>query len=686
MLGGGMLRLRVLSTLLALAGVAGDHGARGVPWGAAHARPLGFVGTARLGTGPALRRAGATCAYRAAYPPVLHRPAAALPGAVAPVRARPAARLLSLYAVGADGKDEDEWNSYAMLEDSDSEESMDDEVAELPEALSAPAAATAASSAPALEDDPRAVHVPAVEDETSILQGSAFGQMGLPIELCRALASMNIHTPTPIQKASLPVSLAGESVLLCAETGSGKSLAFLLPLVSRLKKDELALGINARPKRPRAVVLAPTRELAAQLLSVAKGLSRHAKFSSVGVLGGSSIAAQAKKLQQPVDLLVATPGRLLDLVKDGHVSLGDVRFVVADEADTMAAQGFGAELEKLLSSVVAASAAAKESYLKSAELSAKELAAATTEEEKAAIEAQLKVVRGPFHPNDRGHVQCVLAAATVKQSVTAIIQSTFPKTREIKTEMAHKVPDGLFQEFVSVTSGDRALRLLEVLDRGRRMNMQRYAEARSIDGATRDATIIFCNTKDSALFAAKLLRENDFDVAEGHGWVAQHERLVQMEDFMSGKKKILVATDVVARGIDTVNVAHVINFDFPLNSVDYIHRIGRTGRGGGTGRVTNLVTKRDYTLAMAIERATKLGLPIEGLSSNKADYVQGRPGMLKTDAKKDPGVPRPAARRGPGPKLGKGGVPLANAPKASKKKKPKDTTMKSMKTQAKKRR
>eukprot|EP00802_Teleaulax_amphioxeia_P010817 Tamp_10847.p1 GENE.Tamp_10847~~Tamp_10847.p1 ORF type:complete len:630 (-),score=160.80 Tamp_10847:97-1788(-) len=563
---------------------------------------------------------------------------------------------------------------------------MDDEVAELPEALSAPAAATAASSAPALEDDPRAVHVPAVEDETSILQGSAFGQMGLPIELCRALASMNIHTPTPIQKASLPVSLAGESVLLCAETGSGKSLAFLLPLVSRLKKDELALGINARPKRPRAVVLAPTRELAAQLLSVAKGLSRHAKFSSVGVLGGSSIAAQAKKLQQPVDLLVATPGRLLDLVKDGHVSLGDVRFVVADEADTMAAQGFGAELEKLLSSVVAASAAAKESYLKSAELSAKELAAATTEEEKAAIEAQLKVVRGPFHPNDRGHVQCVLAAATVKQSVTAIIQSTFPKTREIKTEMAHKVPDGLFQEFVSVTSGDRALRLLEVLDRGRRMNMQRYAEARSIDGATRDATIIFCNTKDSALFAAKLLRENDFDVAEGHGWVAQHERLVQMEDFMSGKKKILVATDVVARGIDTVNVAHVINFDFPLNSVDYIHRIGRTGRGGGTGRVTNLVTKRDYTLAMAIERATKLGLPIEGLSSNKADYVQGRPGMLKTDAKKDPAVPRPAARRGPGPKLGKGGVPLANAPKASKKKKPKDTTMKSMKTQAKKRR
>ena len=506
MLGGGMLRLRVLSTLLALAGVAGDHGARGVPWGAAHARPLGFVGAARLGTGPALRRAGATCAYRAAYPPVLHRPAAALPGAVAAVRARPAARLLSLYAVGADGKDEDEWNSYAMLEDSDSEESMDDEVAELPEALSAPAAATAASSAPALEDDPRAVHVPAVEDETSILQGSAFGQvraqsaalrrpfpfqsvarpadrtpfsrvrflaralsppcalalppprpcapapgrnnqtqMGLPIELCRALASMNIHTPTPIQKASLPVSLAGESVLLCAETGSGKSLAFLLPLVSRLKKDELALGINARPKRPRAVVLAPTRELAAQLLSVAKGLSRHAKFSSVGVLGGSSIAAQAKKLQQPVDLLVATPGRLLDLVKDGHVSLGDVRFVVADEADTMAAQGFGAELEKLLSSVVAASAAAKESYLKSAELSAKELAAATTEEEKAAIEAQLKVVRGPFHPNDRGHVQCVLAAATVKQSVTAIIQSTFPKTREIKTEMAHKVPDGLFQ-------------------------------------------------------------------------------------------------------------------------------------------------------------------------------------------------------------------------------------------------
>lgn len=134
-------------------------------------------------------------------------------------------------------------------------------------------------------------------------------QMGLSVELCRALADMNINTPTAIQKASLPVSLAGESVLLCAETGSGKSLAFLLPLVSRLKSDELARGIIARPKRPRAIVLAPTRELAAQLLGVAKGLSRHAKFSSVGVLGGSSMAAQAKRLNQPVDLVVATPGR-----------------------------------------------------------------------------------------------------------------------------------------------------------------------------------------------------------------------------------------------------------------------------------------------------------------------------------------------------------------------------------------
>lgn len=260
------------------------------------------------------------------------------------------------------------------------------------------------------------------------------------------------------------------------------------------------------------------------------------------------------------------------------MSLGDVRFVAADEADTMAAQGFGADLEKLLSSVVAASQAAKESFRLASQLSVQQLAEAKSEADVAAIEGQLKLVRGPFHPNDRGHVQCILAAATVAQPVTAIIQATFPKTREIKTHLAHKVPDGIFQEFVSVTSGDRALRLLEVLDRGRRMNMNRYAEAREMAGSSRDATIVFCNTKDSALFAAKLLRENDYDISEGHGWVAQHERVVQMEDFMSGRKKILVATDVVARGIDTVNVAHVINFDFPLNPVDYIHRIGVPGQ------------------------------------------------------------------------------------------------------------
>ena len=627
--------------------------------------------------------------------PALGRVALARPlgGQAVRTSRKPGHPLVELRAESSDD-DRDEWENYAMLHDVEvegDENSEDSPVgADLMygDDLAAQGGALHRNRAPLLEADPRAVHTAAdtALDDTALLQGTAFGQMGLSVELCRSLADMNIHTPTPIQRESLPVSLAGESVLLCAETGSGKSLAFLLPLVSRLKNDEIALGIHARPKRPRAIVLAPTRELAAQLLGVAKGLSRHAKFSSVGALGGSSMAAQAKRLKQPVDLLVATPGRLVDLVKEGHVSLGDVRFVVADEADTMAAQGFGPDLEKLLSSIVAASDAAKETHRKALELEAQQLAQADSALQKDAIEAQLKVVRGPFQPNDRGHVQCVLAAATVAQSVTAIIQSTFPKTRQIKTALAHRVPDGLFQEFVSVTSGDRALRLLEVLDRGRRMNLQRFAQQGAAQGASRDATIVFCNTKDSALFAAKLLRENDYDVSEGHGWVAQHERLVQMEDFMSGKKKILVATDVVARGIDTINVAHVINFDFPLNPIDYIHRIGRTGRGGGKGRVTNLVTKADYTLAMAIERATKLGEPIEGLSSRKSDYVQGRPGLLKSAAQaraaasagsvKTRSKPGSQRRSAPAPKLGKGGVALPQAP--AKKRKPKDTTMKSM--------
>ncbi|KAJ1482646.1 P-loop containing nucleoside triphosphate hydrolase protein, partial [Baffinella frigidus] len=146
------------------------------------------------------------------------------------------------------------------------------------------------------------------------------------------------------------------------------------------------------------------------------------------------------------------------------------------------------------------------------------------------------------------------------------------------------------------------------------MSLDSWAAPRALDLATRDATIIFCNTKDSAVFVSKLLRENSFEVAEGHGWVSQSERMSQVNEFMAGKRKILVATDVVARGIDTVNVAHVINFDFPMNAVDYIHRAGRTGRSGGAGRVTNLVTKGDYTLAMAIERAGKLGAPIDGLT------------------------------------------------------------------------
>ncbi|EKX54359.1 hypothetical protein GUITHDRAFT_160645 [Guillardia theta CCMP2712] len=491
--------------------------------------------------------------------------------------------------------------------------------------------------------------------QVSVADNSYFSTVGLIPELCAALGDMNINTPTAIQKESLPLSLAGESVLLCAETGSGKSLAFLLPLVNRLKVDEFVLGINARPKRPRAVVIVPTRELGSQILGVAKGLSKHAKFSSLGLLGGASSAMQAKRLEQPVDLVIATPGRLLDHINDNHLSLGDVRFVVADEADTMAAQGFGEELRKIFEAISGASTAARENYVKSEELRAKLEAKLAVESDVVEIES----IKNQVKSDDR--------------SADEISPQSESSSEDNLGLTPRQVSDRIFQEFVSVSAGDRAQTLLEVLDRGRRMNTQTWAKSRELDEKTRDATIIFCNTKDSAMFAAKLLRENDYDVAEGHGWVAQHERVVQIKEFMSGEKKILVATDIIARGIDTVHVSHVINFDFPLNPVDYLHRIGRTGRGGGTGRVTNLITKRDYTLAMAIERATKLGQPIESLSSRKADYVQGMPGKLKTEIKRVKTTKQEGTAT-----LGRVRTTAART-EGGAKRKPKDTTAKSLK-------
>ena len=171
-----------------------------------------------------------------------------------------------------------------------------------------------------------------------------------------------------------------------------------------------------------------------------------------------------------------------------------------------------------------------------------------------------------------------------------------------------------------------------------------------------------------------------------HGELPFKQRKHNLFQFKSGPPTVLVATNLASRGLDLPDVGHLINFDFPLNPIDYIHRIGRTGRGGGKGRVTNLVTKADYTLAMAIERATKLGEPIEGLSSRKSDYVQGRPGLLKSAAQaraaasagsvKTRSKPGSQRRSAPAPKLGKGGVALPQTP--AKKRKPKDTTMKSM--------
>lgn len=517
--------------------------------------------------------------------------------------------------------------------------------------------------------------MPLVADEEP-REVSWYEGIGLLPTLCKALSEMGISVPTEIQKESLPTAITGESVLLCAETGSGKTLSFLLPLVQRIKIDEDQHGIQTRPHRPRALVLVPTRELGQQILQVAKGLSRHAKFSSCGLFGGASMARQAERLHDGVDLVVGTPGRIVQLMKEGELRVGDVRFVVADEADTMAAQGFGDDLKTILESVASAGRAARESHDRAAEMKSRLQAHLSGDDgansDAAALEmqAQIKQMRGPFSAADRGHVQCVLAAATVPGPVKEIVASTFPRFREVKTTRAHMVPDRISQEFVRVTGSDRAQTLLDVIDRGQRMNQAAWSAPRPLDLAQRDATIIFCNTKDSAVFAAKLLRERGYEVSEGHGWLAQTDRAVQLEAFMSGKSKILVSTDIMARGIDTINVAHVVNFDFPRTPVDYLHRVGRTARSGGTGRVTNLVAKADYTLATAIERASKLGKPIETLTSRRADYVQGQPGLLKSDKPGAvPNEPYKKPKRQPrsGPK-----------PAVPSKKKPKDTTMKKM--------
>nr|XP_010915082.2 DEAD-box ATP-dependent RNA helicase 39 isoform X2 [Elaeis guineensis] len=398
--------------------------------------------------------------------------------------------------------------------------------------------------------------------EKKSVMASSFEELGLSEEVMGAVKEMGISVPTEIQCIGVPAVLEGRSVVLGSHTGSGKTLAYMLPIVQLMRRDEALSGMLMKPRRPRAVVLCPTRELCEQVFHVAKSVGHHARFRSTMISGGGRLRPQEDSLNTPVDMVVGTPGRVLQHIEDGNMVYGDIKYLVLDEADTMFDRGFGPDIRKFLGPLK--NRAAK--------------------------------------PGDQGF-QTVLVTATMTKAVQKLIDEEFQGIIHLRTSTLHKKVASARHDFINLSGAENKLEaLLQVLEPSL---------------AKGNRVMVFCNTLNSSRAVDHFLTENQIFTVNYHGEVPAEERVENLKRFKSeeGDCPTLVCTDLAARGLD-LDVDHVIMFDFPLNSIDYLHRTGRTARMGAKGKVTSLVAKKDLPLATRIEEAIKKNESLESLNVN----------------------------------------------------------------------
>lgn len=368
-----------------------------------------------------------------------------------------------------------------------------------------------------------------------------FATLGITGLLLKATEVAGYTEPKPIQIAAIPPQMEGRDILGIAQTGSGKTAAFALPILSKI----MALGSKRRPKTARALILAPTRELAVQIEETIRTLAKGAHISTALVLGGVSRFSQVKKIQPGVDVLIATPGRLTDLVREGDLVLADTTWLVLDEADRMLDMGFINDVKRIAKATHPARQTA--------------LFSATMPDEIADL------ARGLLRNPTRVEVAPQgTAAAEIKQSV--VLARTKQK-RQILSKML----------------ADESMR----------------------------SVIIFARTKHGADRVTRDLERDGFPAAVIHGNKSQNARQSALNGFRSGSVRILVATDIAARGIDVPGISHVVNFDLPDEAESYVHRIGRTGRNGADGIAITMVDPTENAKLRAVEKIIRMKLPVE---------------------------------------------------------------------------
>ncbi|BCA59112.1 DEAD/DEAH box helicase [Sphingomonas sp. HMP6] len=396
-----------------------------------------------------------------------------------------------------------------------------------------------------------------------------FAQLGLAEPLVRALEAKGYTTPTPIQKQSIPILLEGGDLLGIAQTGTGKTAAFVLPSIQHLVNNEK----RVLPTHCRMLVLAPTRELASQIAESARDYGKFSKMSVATVFGGTSINKNRQDMSRGVDILVATPGRLLDLIEQRFVSLAMLEILVLDEADQMLDLGF--------------------------------------------IHALRKIVR--MLPKQR---QTLFFSATMPNAIRELANQFLNDPQTVKVAPVATTAERVDQKVVFINQGEKQA-MLTILLR---------------DEAV-ERSLVFTRTKHGADRVVKLLAANGIDSNAIHGNKSQPQRERALAEFKSGKAKVLVATDIAARGIDVSGVSHVFNFELPNVPEQYVHRIGRTARAGASGVAISFCADDERTYLRDIEKLTRVKpemLPLpEGFMAEAARIKAARPAGSDTFERRD---------------------------------------------------
>ena len=370
---------------------------------------------------------------------------------------------------------------------------------------------------------------------------TSFAELGLNEQILAGVDALGFSTPTPVQAGAIPEVLAGRDVVASAQTGTGKTAAFALPTLQRIA------GKSGRG--PHALVVTPTRELAAQIDDVVKVVCQKTGQRAVIVMGGAKFDKQIAALEKGCDLLVATPGRLLDLMEHNHVSLSGVEVLVLDEADRMLDMGFWPSVRRIM------------------------------------------------HALPEQH-QTLLFSATIPPSIKSTIDAMLHEPAVVEISHVGETADTVEEHLCPVTQAQKPELLRALLDTG------------GASGERPERVLVFCRTKHRVDDVSAMLKNAQVKVDVMHADRPQQARARALERFREGKVQVLVATDVMSRGIDVAGVDAVVNFDVPMDPEDYVHRIGRTGRAGATGHAYTFVAPDEISPLREIEYFTKKLVPV----------------------------------------------------------------------------